>query len=167
MTTAIRPKTRDLISQTWQSQANLSLFLLLLVGSIFVLPAMGRQRVNIKLASDIVGSLMLSAGVGVAWGRRRLLTIGMAVAIPTLIFRWTAWASPGGFSPVWNDAWTFAAILVIGRILLAQVFRAGPINAVRIQAQWQHTFCRELTMHTAIKSRNILMPPPSPAQRVR
>ena len=46
---------------------------------------------------------------------------------------WTAWASPGGFSPVWNDAWTFAAILAIGCILLAQVFRAGPINAVRIQ----------------------------------
>jgi hypothetical protein len=33
---------------------------------------------------------------------------------------------------VWNDAWTIAAILVIGYIVLAQFFRAGPINAMRI-----------------------------------
>ena len=66
MTTAIRAKARDLIAQTWQSQASLSLFLVLLVISIFVLPAVGGQRVNIKLASDIVGSLMLIAGVAIA-----------------------------------------------------------------------------------------------------
>ena len=59
-------KARDLIAQTWQSQASLSLFLVLLVISIFVLPAVGGQRVNIKLASDIVGSLMLIAGVAIA-----------------------------------------------------------------------------------------------------
>jgi len=41
MTTAIRAKARDLIAQTWQSQASLSLFLVLLVISIFVLPAVG------------------------------------------------------------------------------------------------------------------------------
>jgi len=45
------------------------------------------QRVNINLASDIVGSLMLIAGVAIAWGRGGPLTIGIAVAIPTLIFR--------------------------------------------------------------------------------
>ena len=92
MTRAIRPKARDLIAQTWQSKENLSLFLVLLVISIFVLPAMGGQRVDIKLALHIVGSLMLIAGVAVAWGRRGLLPIGIAAAIPTLIFRWTAWA---------------------------------------------------------------------------
>lgn len=37
----------------------------------------------------------------------------------------------GRFSLAWNDGWTIAAI--IGYILLAQVFRAGPISAVRIQ----------------------------------
>ena len=76
---------------------------------------------------------MLIAGAAIARGRGGLLTIGIAVAIPTLIFRWTAWASPGRVSPVWNEGWTIAAILVIGYILLAQVFRAGAINAVRVQ----------------------------------
>jgi hypothetical protein len=42
MTTAIRPKARDLIAQTWQSHANLSLFPVLLVISIFVTTGDGR-----------------------------------------------------------------------------------------------------------------------------
>ena len=41
------------MAQTWQSLANLSLFLVLLAISIIVLPAMVGQRVNINLASDI------------------------------------------------------------------------------------------------------------------
>ena len=80
MTAAIRPKARDLIAPTWQSQASRSLFLVLLVISIFVLPARGGQRVNIKLASDIVGSLTLIAGVAIAWAgecRRRLALVAM------------------------------------------------------------------------------------------
>jgi len=40
---------------------------------------------------------------------------------------------PGRYSLAWNDGWTIAAILVIDYILLVQVFRAGPIHAVRIQ----------------------------------
>ena len=34
-------KTRDLLARSWQSQANLSLFLLLLILISFVLPAVG------------------------------------------------------------------------------------------------------------------------------
>ena len=124
-----------MIAPTWQSQASLSLFLVLLVISIFVLPAMGGRHVNIKLALDILGSLKLIAEMAIAWGGLGLLTIGIAVAIPTLIFCWTAWALPGRFSPGRNDRWTITAILVIGYILLARIFRAGPINAVVIQGQ--------------------------------
>jgi hypothetical protein len=58
---------------------------------------------------------------------------GIAIAVPTLVFRWLAWALPDRFSPVWNDSWTILAIVVICYILLAQVFRAGPINVVRVQ----------------------------------
>jgi hypothetical protein len=133
MTRAIRPKARDLIAQTWRSQANLSLFLGLLVVSIFVLPAITAKPATIKVASDLVGSVMLIAGVAIAWGRRGLLLLGVAVAIPTLVVRWLGLLLPGRLSPVWNEVCTLAAILVVGYILLAQVFRTGPINAVRIQ----------------------------------
>src|SRR5215471_14281550 len=39
VTRAIRPRAKQLMVQTWQSQANLSLFFELLVISTFVLPA--------------------------------------------------------------------------------------------------------------------------------
>lgn len=133
MTRANRPKARDLIAQTWQSQANLSLFLLLLVVTIFILPGLAGKNLNIKLASDILGSVMLIVGVAIAWGRRWLLLAGIAFAIPTLVFRWLAYLSPSRFSPVWNEALTAASILVIAYIVLAQVFREGPINFVRVQ----------------------------------
>jgi hypothetical protein len=76
---------------------------------------------------------MLIAGVAIAWGRRSLVIAGIVVGIPTLVFRWLALLSPGRFSPVWNEAWTVASILVVGHIVLAQVFRGGPINFVRVQ----------------------------------
>lgn len=164
MRRAIRPKARDLIAQTWQSQANLSLFLVLLVISVFVLPAMGGQRVDIKLASDIVGSLMLIAGVAVAWGRG-LLPIGIAVAIPTLIFRWRAWASP--VVSVWHGmtGGLSRRLLVISSS--RRFFVQARLALCEFKALWRHTFCWELTMHTVIKSRNTLMPPQSPAQEAQ
>jgi hypothetical protein len=133
MNRMVRPKARELIAQTWQSQANLSLFLVLLVISIFVLPAVGTKHVSIKLASDIVGSLMLIAGVAIAWGRRWLLFTGAALAIPTLVFRWLAFLSPSLLSPVWNEVLMMASTLAIAYIVLAQVFREGPISIVRVQ----------------------------------
>jgi hypothetical protein len=133
MTRAIRPKAKELIVQTWQSQANLSLFLGLLVVSIFVLPAITAKPATIKLVSDIVGSVMLIAGVAIGWGRRSLLIAGLAVGIPTLVVRWLAVQFPARLSPVWNEAWALASVLVIGYIVLAQVFREGPINFVRVQ----------------------------------
>ena len=129
----LRPKAKELIVQTWQSQANLSIFLGLLVVSIFVLPAVTGKRIDIRLWSDIIGSLLLIAGVAIAWGRQKLLVAGVAIAIPTLIVRWVGFVWPDRFSPVWNEIFTVVSIVVIGYILLAQVFRVGPINAVRVQ----------------------------------
>ena len=166
-TRAIRPKARDFIAQTWQSQASLSLFLVLLVISIFVPPAMGGQRVDIKLASDIVRLLMLIAGVAVAWGRRGLPPIGIAVAIPTLIFRSGAWASP--VASVWHGM--TGGLPRQFWLLVTSSWRRFFVQArlalCEFKARWRHTFCWELPMHTVIKSRNTLMPPQSPAQKAQ
>jgi hypothetical protein len=40
MHTAVQRKARTFIVETWQSQANLSLFLVLLAITVFVLPAL-------------------------------------------------------------------------------------------------------------------------------
>jgi hypothetical protein len=129
----VRPKARELFDQTWQSQANLSVFLLLLVVTIFILPALAVRHEHLALYSNIVYSLVLATGATIGWGRRRLLALGAIVVVPVLLLRWAAWAAPGGRIGVCSDAGSLVASVVVAYILLAQVFRAGPINLMRVQ----------------------------------
>ena len=129
----VRPKARQIIEQTWQSQANLAVFLLMLVVTIFVLPALAVGRAHIMLYGDLVYSLVLVTGSAIGWGRPRLMALGAMVVVPALVLRWAAWAAPGGRIQVWSDAGSLVASLVIVYVLLAQVFRVGPINLMRVQ----------------------------------
>src|ERR1039458_2071302 len=67
----VRDRARALITDSWQSQANLSLFLGLMVLIAFVLPSMGFGKGDIKLYSDVAFSLLLISGVAIAWGPAR------------------------------------------------------------------------------------------------
>ena len=53
---------------------------------------------------------------------------GVAVAV-----RWMAFLTPTLALQVWAGIWSLAAILVIALVLLAQVFRSGPVTSYRIQ----------------------------------
>jgi hypothetical protein len=70
MRTTTRPKARDLIAHTWQSQANLGLFLVLLAATVFVLPALPAKLERIALGGNVVYSFVLLSGVAIGWGRR-------------------------------------------------------------------------------------------------
>lgn len=133
MNRAMRPKTRHLIEQTWQSQANLSVFLILLIVAVFVLPALDRNQGRFALDADIVSTCLLATGVAIGWGRRWLFAIGLLVAVPTVILRWSLLFSSSRALWLCAEICGLAAILTVGYILLAQVFREGPINAVRVQ----------------------------------
>lgn len=133
MNRAVRPRARQLIEQTWQSQANLAVFLGLLVVSVFVIPALDRNRQNTPLYADIISTLLLVTGVAIAWGRRWLFILGIAVALPALLLRWSMLFSSSRAQWVWTEILSLFAVLTVGYILLAQVFREGPINAVRVQ----------------------------------
>jgi hypothetical protein len=66
-------KTRDLLTRSWQSEANLSLFLFLLIVVGFVLPSLGFEKNNLPLYADIAFTVVLVVGTAIAWGDRRLL----------------------------------------------------------------------------------------------
>ncbi len=129
----VRPKTRELFVQTWQSQANLAVFLLMLVVTIFVLPALVVRHEHMVLYGNIVYSLVLVTGGAIGWGRPKLMSLGAAVVVPALVLRWAAWAAPGSRIQGWSDAGSLVASVVIVYVLLAQVFREGPINLMRVQ----------------------------------
>ena len=129
----LRPKARELIVQTWQSQANLALFLLLVVVTVFILPALDVKRIHLRLFGDVVYSFLLVTGVAIAWGRRKLLTVAASIGTVTLVARWLAWAAPGAKIEICNEVCSLVSVVVIGYVLLAQIFRTGPINVMRVQ----------------------------------
>lgn len=149
-TGAVRAKARRVIAETWQSQANLSLFLVLLVLFSFILPVLGFGREHLRLYSDATFSLLLISGIAIAWGRTTLLVIAGFIGSATIAVRWMNYLTPGRTLQLWSDGWSIAAILVIGFILLSQVFSPGRVTHVRIQgaiavyllfgAAWAHAY---------------------------
>jgi len=128
-----RPKARQFIKETWQRQANLSVFLILLATSVFVLPVLAGQQRNFNLYATVVSTLLLIAGFGMGWGRPKLFFAALVVGTPTLAVRWAYYLHPGHQIELWAEILTLLTVLVIGYVLLAQVFREGPIDEVRVQ----------------------------------
>jgi hypothetical protein len=126
-------KGRALIVQTWESQLNLSLFLGLLVVTVFLLPALGFEGQYFNVSTDLVFSVVLVSGVAIAWGQRRLFVFGSCLAAIALSIRWASWWVKSGEFEMWRDVATLASIALISYVLLTQVFRAGAITAARIQ----------------------------------
>ena len=129
----VTPKARELIVQTWQSQANLALFLATLVVTVFILPAINLKHEHVVFYGSLVYSLVLASGVAIGWGRPRLFAMAAVAASPALVLRWAAWAVPSPTLALWSEAFSLLAVVVVAYVLLAQVFREGPINLMRVQ----------------------------------
>jgi len=128
----VRNRARAIIQQSWQSQANLGIFLGLLVALGFVLPTLGFGKNDEIRYSDFCFSFLLISGVALAWGRPWLFGFAAFVGSATMAVRWMAFFTPTFALQVWAGAWSLAAILMIAAILLVQVFRQGPVNSYRL-----------------------------------
>ncbi len=126
-------KTGDFSILAWWSEANLSLFLLLLVLLGFVFPSLGVEKNNLPLYSDIAFSIVLIVGAVVAWGNRRLFALTALVAGIALVVRWTKWWMPTSTMELWSATTGLAAILAITIVLFWRVFRPGPVTWMRVQ----------------------------------
>jgi hypothetical protein len=126
-------KVRDVIAHSWESQANLSLFLALLILLAFVLPSLGLERTDERLYSNLGTSVILICGVAIAWRQRAVFLLASLIVLVALFARWAAWLSPNSTLGVWPEILSIAAILMVLYILLSQVFAPGPITSARIQ----------------------------------
>jgi hypothetical protein len=129
----VREKARGFIKESWQSQTNLAFFLGLLVTVGFILPSLGFGKGDEQRYSDLVFSLLLASGVAIAWGRRWLFPLAAFVGSVALAVRWMAFSTPTLALQVWSVIWSLAAVIVIALVLLAQVFRSGPVTSYRVQ----------------------------------
>jgi len=121
------------MSNPWQSEAGLSLFLALLVLMVFVLPSIGFNQLHRGLYDIAASSVLLISGAAIGWRMRRLFLPAISIVSVALISKWMMWFYPVPALQVSADLLTIVAIVTILVILLSQVFAVGPITARRIQ----------------------------------
>jgi hypothetical protein len=126
-------RTRDLLARGWQSEANLSFFLFLLILMAFVLPSMRFEKNTLVLYEDIGFSSISVVGAAIAWGNRRLFVLTSLVVIAAIFLRWASWWRPTNTLFLWSISMGLAALLTLAAVLLWQVFRSGPVTVMRIQ----------------------------------
>jgi hypothetical protein len=126
-------RTRDLLARSWQSQANLSFFLFLLILMAFVLPSMRFEKNTLVLYEDIGFSMISVVGAAIAWGNRRLFVLTSLVVIVAILLRWATWWRPTNTLFLWSISMGLVALLTLAAVLLWQVLRSGPVTVMRIQ----------------------------------
>ena len=126
-------KTRELLTSHWQSDANLSLFLFLLVVAGCVLPSIGFEKNNLPLYADVVFSVLLIVGAAIAWENKTVLVATSLVALLAIAVRWVAWWTPTKTLLLWSQSTGLVALAAIAAVLLWQVFRSGPVTVSRVE----------------------------------
>jgi hypothetical protein len=122
-------------AETLGSQINISIFLGLIILTVFVMPSIGLGDKHEKWYGDAAFSILIGAGTAIAWRRRGLFLFSALVGLITLSVRWMALWLPSRSWELCSEVATLVAVLMISWILILDIFRrAKPITAVSIQA---------------------------------
>jgi hypothetical protein len=125
----------DHTAYTLGSQINISIFLGLLILTVFVMPSIGFSSKNERLYGSIVFSILFGAGAAISWRRKRLFVVSALFGVLAILIRELALWMPSRSWALCSEAATLVAVLMIAWILLLEIFRrSGPITAVSLQA---------------------------------
>jgi hypothetical protein len=126
---------RDRAADTRESQINITIFLGLLILTVFIMPALGFGETDERWYGNVVSSVLLVAGTALAWHRRGLFIGSAIIGGIALLIRWIAFWNPSHLWIVRAEVATLVAILVISLLLLLRIFRRkGEITYATIQA---------------------------------
>jgi voltage-gated potassium channel Kch len=122
-------------TDTLESQISISIFLGILVLTVFVMPSVGVGEVHTEWYSNLVFTALFVSGISITWRRRRLLIFSSLLGLIAFSMRWIAWWRPTRFWELGDEISTLLVVLIVEYILVFQIFRrAGPITAASIQA---------------------------------
>jgi hypothetical protein len=117
----------------WSEEHALSVFLLLLVVEMFVVGPVVRTVSALRLARDLLFSILLVTGVLTVVKHRALQwTTGMFVLL-AIVVRWAniVFSGPGLF--FWNLVLSLISMLAFLLIVLWWVYREGPVTSHRVR----------------------------------
>jgi hypothetical protein len=80
----------DKNADTLGSQINISIFLGLIILTVFVMPSIGLGDEHERWYGDVVFSILIGAGTAIAWRRRGLFVFSAVIGFLTLLVRWLA-----------------------------------------------------------------------------
>src|SRR3982074_631851 len=130
----INDEISDRAADTLGSQINISIFLGLIILTVFVMPSIGFGDKNERWYGSIVFSILLGAGTAIAWRRRVLFLLSSFIGLLTIAVRWFSLFAPKRFWELSSEVAVLIAVLMISWILLSQIFRsAAPTTVVSIQ----------------------------------
>lgn len=117
----------------WKTDRALSVFLALLIIFVFVLPPLVPVGALGKFIVDLLFSLLLIAGAATVAERRWVRFTVSAVVAAALVVRWADWLLPAVELAEWHALSRLASFGLFTLVVLAQVFRQGPVTVHRIQ----------------------------------
>lgn len=129
----MRQRIYAVLSRYWATDHGLSIFLVFLVVVVFVLPLMSSSQTVVRFIGDLALSLLLISGAAALSDRGAALTIVRVVAAVALIVRWASWAAPTFISELWREVSLLVSLGSLSLIILARVFRKGPVTSHRVQ----------------------------------
>jgi len=117
----------------WWTDRSLTVLLFLLLAVVFVLYPLGNLGLVGQLVMSLCFSLMLVSGVGaVAKSRVATMLVG-GLVVANLVAQGLSFGRGGADMPGWEAVAALLSCGVLASVVLAQVFREGPITGHRIQ----------------------------------
>jgi hypothetical protein len=121
--------------ETQGSHIRISIFLGLLILTVFVIPSLGFGERHEHLYGSIVTAVLFCSGASIAWRRKRLFLTSVLIVVVAVSTRVCALLVPSHLWVLCSEIATLVAILMISSTLLLQIFRnRGPVTPVSIQA---------------------------------
>lgn len=118
-----------------EARIMISIFLGLLILTVFVMPSVGFGEHHEQRYRIIVSSVLFCSGVSIAWHRRRLFLFSALTTVIAISAQVFALRTPDHFWILCSEMAILAATLIICWTLLLQIFRSeGPVTSVSLQA---------------------------------
>jgi hypothetical protein len=116
----------------WESERGLTILLFLLVVLIFIIPVSNFGEEFGRLAIDALFTMLMIAGIATVSRQKGALIAVSAVAIVGLAVRWLGRLAPSNDMEIATALSGVASVATLAYVVLAQVFRAGPVTPHRI-----------------------------------
>ncbi len=129
----MKRKPAEALSRFWATDRGLSILLGFLVVAVFLLPLLRDIGPLRRVVRDVTFSLLLISGAGAVSERRPTFLLISVVATAALLVRWLSWLAPSDVLEQWRAVSLLASLGLLSLVVLAQVFRKGPVTLHRVR----------------------------------